>query len=97
MIGVLFLHTHFWAGNNFSLLLSLVVVLLIIGLLIFSHSRKSISSRNIGDISTEIGYDARDLRVAGYSWQEIEGVVNGEYSLETLLARGPAAKRKKRK
>lgn len=88
---------YYWAGNNYSFFLCLVVVLIIIGVIIITRSKSSIASRNIGDISAEIGYDARDLRVAGYSWKEIEGVVNGEYSLETLLARGPASKQNRRK
>jgi hypothetical protein len=90
-------HVDYLAGNNASFFGCLVVVLIIISIIIFSRSKSSIASRNIADISVEIGYDARDLRMAGYSWKEIEGVVNGEYSLKTLLARGPASKRNIRK
>ena len=97
MIGAIFSSSHYWAGNDYTFLLCLVVVLIVVAVIVIARSNSSISSRNIAEISAEIGYDARDLRVAGYSWKEIEGVVNGKYSLAALLERGPAAKRKKRK
>lgn len=48
------------------------------------------SGETIGGVSTRIGYDVRDLLVAGYSWEEIGGIERGEYTLEELLKRGPA-------
>ncbi|MFN2138437.1 MAG: hypothetical protein ACK2UK_20945 [Candidatus Promineifilaceae bacterium] len=38
-----------------------------------------------GDISTQIGYDVRDLIVMGYSKRQIYSVVEGEITLEELL------------
>jgi hypothetical protein len=93
MIGGIFILLDYIKQGDYSWLLCVLAVLVIIGALILGSSRKSISSQNIGDISVQIGYDARDLLMAGYTWKEIDGILKGEYSLEELLARGPAAKR----
>jgi hypothetical protein len=98
MLGGIFILLDYVKQGNYSWLLCLLVVLVIIGALILgSRSRQSISSQNIGDISMRIGYDVRDLLIAGYTWKEIDGILKGEYSLEELLARGPATKRNTRK
>jgi hypothetical protein len=97
MIGGIFILLDYVKQGDYSWLLCVLAVLVIIGALILGRSRQSISSQNIGDISVRIGYDARDLLVAGYTWKEIDGILKGEYSLEELLARGPAAKRNKSK
>ena len=48
---------------------------------------------SIGDISARIGYDARDLKMAGYSDDEIFQVLSGERTLEDLLNSGPSRQR----
>ena len=53
---------------------------------------------SVGDVSARIGYDMRELMMAGYSWEEIHSVLHGGRTLEELLERGPqkgrAGKRK---
>jgi hypothetical protein len=44
---------------------------------------------SIGDISARIGYDVRDLMVAGYSEDQIQGLQNGQYTLDDLLSQKP--------
>ena len=52
---------------------------------------------SVGDVSVRIGYDVRELKMAGYSEEEIHSVLYGGHTLEELLERGPrkgrAAKR----
>jgi hypothetical protein len=53
---------------------------------------------SVGDVSARIGYDMRELIMAGFSWKEIHSVLHGGCTLEELLERGPqkgrAGKRK---
>ena len=44
---------------------------------------------SIGDISARIGYDVRDLKMAGYSDAEIDEVLYGRCTLAELLQRAP--------
>ncbi len=44
---------------------------------------------SVGDVSARIGYDVRELIMAGYSWEEIGTVLYGRRTLEELLERGP--------
>jgi hypothetical protein len=44
---------------------------------------------SIGDVSARIGYDVRDLSMAGYSEDEIQGLLRKQYTVEELLQRGP--------
>jgi hypothetical protein len=44
---------------------------------------------SVGDVSARIGYDMRELMMAGYSWEEIHSVLYGRRTLEELLERGP--------
>lgn len=39
---------------------------------------------SIGDVSARLGYDIRDIWMAGYSDEQINGVLTGEYSLDEL-------------
>jgi len=51
-------------------------------------SRRSVTGwppGSIGDISTQIGYDVRELIVAGYSDDQIISVVSGRRTLDELL------------
>jgi len=51
----------------------------------------------IGDISARLGYDVRELLMEGYTMHDIQGVLQGEYSLRELRQRKPGrAARKKR-
>jgi hypothetical protein len=44
---------------------------------------------SIGEISAEIGYDVRDLLVAGYTDDQIRGLRRKEYTLDELCAMRP--------
>jgi carbonic anhydrase/acetyltransferase-like protein (isoleucine patch superfamily) len=44
---------------------------------------------SIGDVSSQLGYDVRDLLMAGFSDADINGVLSGRYSLEDLFREGP--------
>jgi hypothetical protein len=44
---------------------------------------------SIGDLSVRIGYDVRELLMAGYSMEEIHGILRGEYDVQELLKRKP--------
>jgi hypothetical protein len=44
---------------------------------------------SVGDVSARIGYDMRELMIAGYSWKEIHSVLHGGRTLEELLERNP--------
>lgn len=44
---------------------------------------------SIGDVSARIGYDVRDLILAGYSEDQIQGLLNEQYTLDNLLAQKP--------
>lgn len=44
---------------------------------------------SVGDVSAQIGYDVRDLRMAGFGDDAIDRVLRGEISVEDLLERGP--------
>jgi hypothetical protein len=44
---------------------------------------------SIGDLSVRIGYDVRELLMAGYSIEEIHGILRGEYDVQELLRRKP--------
>lgn len=43
---------------------------------------------SVGDLSVRIGYDVRELLVGGYDMKDIQGVIDGDYTLEELLYRG---------
>ncbi|MFQ5436425.1 MAG: hypothetical protein ACE5FD_16295 [Anaerolineae bacterium] len=45
---------------------------------------------SIGDISLRLGYDVRDLILSGYSDEQIQGVLDGEYTLADLFKMKPA-------
>jgi hypothetical protein len=47
------------------------------------------SPGSLGDVSARIGYDVRDLRLMGYSDEQIRGVSQGAYTVEDLLKRRP--------
>jgi len=49
---------------------------------------------SIGDISHRIGYDVRELLIAGYSLEEIDQVLYGQRTLEDLLSSKPASQSK---
>jgi hypothetical protein len=49
----------------------------------------------IGDLSGRVGYDVRDLIMAGYGLDEIHEVALGRCTLEELLQRRPRRRRKK--
>ena len=51
----------------------------------------------IGDISARLGYDVRELLMEGYTMRDIQGVLQGEYSLQEMRQRKPgrAARSKK--
>lgn len=44
---------------------------------------------SVGDVSARLGYDVRDLRMAGYSQADIDSVLHGHCSVDDLLKRGP--------
>jgi len=46
-------------------------------------------SGNIGDLSVRLGYDIRDIWMAGYSDEQINGVLIGEYTLSELWKMKP--------
>lgn len=43
----------------------------------------------IGDLSIRLGYDVRDVWMAGYSDEQINGVLIGEYTLSDLWKMKP--------
>jgi len=47
---------------------------------------------SIGDISIRIGTDVRELLIAGYTDDQIRGVLRGEYTLEELRKQRPEGK-----
>ena len=49
----------------------------------------SAGGSTIGDISSRLGYDVRDVWMNGYSDSQIDGVLNGQYSLADLLKMEP--------
>lgn len=46
-------------------------------------------SGNIGDLSIRLGYDVRDVWMSGYSDDQINGVLIGEYTLSELWKMKP--------
>ncbi len=44
---------------------------------------------SIGDISARIGYDVRDLLIAGYTHDQIAGLLHQEYTLDELCKAQP--------
>ena len=44
---------------------------------------------SIGDISARIGYDVRDLLIAGYTHDQIAGLLRQEYTLDELCKAQP--------
>jgi hypothetical protein len=57
-----------------------------------SPQRRSVTGwppGSIGDVSARIGYDVRDLKMMGYSDDQIQGVSLGEYTMAELLKRPP--------
>jgi hypothetical protein len=56
-----------------------------------------VSPGTIGGISARLGYDVRELLMEGYTMDDIQGVLQGEYTLQELRQRKPGrAARKKR-
>lgn len=53
------------------------------------HSVTGWTPGSVGDVSSRIGYDVRDLKMMGYSDEQIQGVSQGEYTVEELLKRPP--------
>jgi hypothetical protein len=51
---------------------------------------------SIGDLSSRVGCDVRDLIMSGYRLDEIYEVALGKCTLEELLQRGPRRRRKKK-
>ncbi len=47
---------------------------------------------SIGDLSTRLNYDVRELLMEGYSLPQIYAVLEGEYTLEELLQKKPRKK-----
>ncbi len=47
---------------------------------------------SIGDMSVRLGYDVRDLKMAGYSDDEIDQVLSGQRTLDDLLSSPPLRK-----
>ena len=48
---------------------------------------------SIGDVSTRVGCDVRDLLIAGYTTADFWDVTSGRCTLEELRERGPSRKR----
>ena len=46
-------------------------------------------SGTIGDLSARLGYDIRDVWMSGYSDEQINGVLIGEYTLSELWKMEP--------
>jgi hypothetical protein len=44
---------------------------------------------SVGDVSARIGYDMRELMMAGYCWEDVHSVLYGRRTLEELLESGP--------
>lgn len=44
---------------------------------------------SVGDLSARLGYDWRELKMAGYSDSEIQGVLSGDRTLDELLRSKP--------
>lgn len=49
-------------------------------------------SGSIGDKSAQLGYDWRDLKMSGYSDNQINGVLQGKYTLDELFKMKPDGK-----
>jgi hypothetical protein len=49
---------------------------------------------SVGDLSVRIGYDWRDLVMAGYSDAQIRGVLDGAYTVQELLGCRPEGRRR---
>jgi hypothetical protein len=65
----------------------------LIGLLMFVRRRNRSATgwaSSIGDVSAKIGYDVRELYRAGYTDQDIQGIVRGDYTVQELLQRKPS-------
>ena len=59
--------------------------------------RRSISGwppGSVGDLSSRIGYDWRELVIYGYSDEQIRGVLNGDCTVHELLSRRPEGRRR---
>lgn len=52
---------------------------------------------SIGDLSTRLNYDVRELMMEGYRLDEIYGVLQGEYSLQELRQKKPKRSARKRR
>jgi hypothetical protein len=48
---------------------------------------------SIGDISARIGTDVRELLIAGYTHEQIQSVLRGEFTLDELYEQRPKGKR----
>ena len=44
---------------------------------------------SIGDVSSRIGYDVRDLLIAGFDHSDIADLETGRITLDELFKRGP--------
>jgi hypothetical protein len=64
------------------------------GFLIYTASMNEKPKRwemagSIGDLSARLGYDIRDIWMSGYSDEQINGVLIGEYTLSALWKMEP--------
>ena len=76
-------------GDYLSLCLTLGAVVIIAIIYIAIKARQPAPPGSIADVSSRIGYDVRELLNTGYTQDEINGILRGEYDLEELLRRGP--------
>ena len=53
------------------------------------NRRKMGIFESLRDVSYRLGYDVRDLFIAGYSVEQINGVLTGKYTLQDLLKMEP--------
>jgi hypothetical protein len=79
--------------EKFLLIAAAVAILVVVGHYLDRRKRTGYSE-DMGEISVRIGYDVRDLYMEGYTREDINGILRGEYDLEALRRRGPAKKRK---
>ena len=56
-------------------------------------TKSGFPSGSIGDVSSRIGYDVRDILMAGYSHSDIAELEMGLITAEELRKRGPEKKK----
>jgi hypothetical protein len=57
-----------------------------------NNEDKTMPTRDLWNASLKLGYDVRDLILAGYSNDQIKGALDGKYTVEELLKMPPARK-----